>query len=46
MQSPREGGSFPPGTVPHRVAGDGTAPPGDKELNDLLDFSAVSCLET
>ena len=46
MQSPREGGgSFTPGTVPHRTAGDGTAPPGDKELNDLLDFSAVSCLK-
>ena len=35
-------GSRPPSAV---VAGDGTAPPlGDKELNDLLDFSAVGCL--
>ncbi|KAI0237620.1 hypothetical protein LSAT2_011850 [Lamellibrachia satsuma] len=32
-------GSRPPSAV---VAGDGTAPPlGDKELNDLLDFSAM-----
>jgi len=48
MQRPQEGaGSVTPGNVPPStgVPGDGTAPLGDKELNDLLDFSAVSCTE-
>ncbi|KAK2186932.1 hypothetical protein NP493_182g03056 [Ridgeia piscesae] len=44
MQRPQEGaGSVTPGNVPPStgVPGDGTAPLGDKELNDLLDFSAM-----